>query len=85
MTDVIDLAERRNAADRPDADCTLKDDFGRDMFVFALSYKLGSSTYGIQLVAYDVDDAAAKVAAMRESLELQGQIYSMIPAEPPPP
>lgn len=79
MPDVIDLNERRNAAERPDPEFVRKDDFGREMFCFALSYDLGDRQFGTNIWAYDLNDAEAKVAAMRESLRLDGQLYSSIP------
>lgn len=80
MSDIIDLNERRNAAERPDAEFIHKDDFGREMFCFALSYEMGDATYGLNLWAYDMDDAKAKVAGIRESLRVDGQIFCTVPA-----
>lgn len=80
MSDIIDLNERRNAAERPDPEFIRKDDFGREMFSFALSYNMGDATFGINLWAYDLADAEAKVAAMRESLRIDGQVYCVVPA-----
>lgn len=80
MTDIIDLNERRNAAERPDPEFIRKDDFGREMFCFTLSYDMGDATYGIHLWAYDLADAEAKVVAVRESLRCDGQVFCVIQA-----
>jgi hypothetical protein len=80
MTEIIDLQERRNAAERPDAEFVRKDEYGRELFMFTLSYDLGSAVYGAELWAYDAEDANRKVAAMRESLRCDGQVYCIIGA-----
>lgn len=77
--DVIDLNERRNARERPDADCVRKDDFGRPVYLFTLSWSRDGKDYGTELWAYDEADAQKHVAAMRESLKYDGQIYSIVP------
>jgi hypothetical protein len=80
MTDIIDLNERRNASEKPDADCVRKDDYGRQLYLFTLAFEFEDREYGVDLWAYSMEDASAKVAAMRESVKLLGQLYSMVPA-----
>lgn len=76
---VVSLADARNARERPDADCMRKDDFGRTLYCYTLSWHRDGHQYGIELWAYSMEDAGAHVQAMRESLALDGQIYSVIP------
>jgi len=80
MSDIIDLNERRNAAERPDAEFVRKDEYGRPLYCFVLSFDMGDKQYGTELWAYDRGDAEAKVAAMRASLRLDGQLFGVIPA-----
>lgn len=80
MTEIINLSERRNAAEKPDADCVRKDDFGRPLYLFALAYQMIDGEYSTEVWAYSFEDAEARVAAMRESLIVLGQLYGFIPA-----
>lgn len=79
MSDVIDLSERRNAKDRPDADCVRTDDYGRPLYLFALEYEMPDGRYGTEVWAYSFDDAESRVSAMRQSLSVLGQMHSIIP------
>jgi hypothetical protein len=80
MTDVIDLQALRSARERPSPDCMRVDDYGRSMGLFSLEYQMDGSTWSINVWAYSFDDAEARVAAMRASLTLAGQIHEIIPA-----
>ncbi|MER9356963.1 hypothetical protein NKI61_27360 [Mesorhizobium sp. M0514] len=77
---IIDLNERRNAAERPDPEFIRKDEYGRSLYCFVLSFDMGHKQFGTELWAYDTADAEAKVAAMRESLRCDGQLYCVVPA-----
>lgn len=76
---VIDLSERRAAREAPDADCIRHDDFGRPLYLFGLQYRFAEALWAIDLWAYSFDDAAARVAAMRDSLTVFGQIMGHVP------
>ena len=78
MSDIIDLTAERERREQPSADFTRRDDFGRIMFAYSCSYEFDGGTWDIKLWAYSMDDAQARVGAMRESLALQGQIYAEI-------
>jgi len=78
--EVIDLQSRLNSKEGPDADCIRRDDFGREMFLFGLEYRMDGSLWSLTVLAYSREDAEARVAAMRESLAVVGQVYAMIPA-----
>lgn len=78
MSDIIDLNERRNENERPDGAFIHRDESGREMFTFCLSYDLEGRRYGTTIIAYDWDDAQAKVSAMRESLRLDGQLFTTV-------
>lgn len=80
MTDIVDLNERRNAAEKPDPEFIRKDEYGRPLYCFVLSFDMADRQYGTDLWAYDMADAEAKVAAMRESLRVDGQMFSVVPA-----
>jgi hypothetical protein len=77
---IIDLAKERDRRDGPDADCLRKDDYGRDLLLFALEYNMGGATWALEVWAYSWEDAENRVAAMRESLAISGQIQAIIPA-----
>lgn len=77
---IVDLTERRNAAERPDPEFIRKDDFGREMQCYCLSYTYDGKTWGgLDLWAYSMEDAEGRVAAIRESLIMMGQIFTVIP------
>ena len=80
MTDIIDLNAERNKRDGPDADCVRKDEYGCPLYLFALEYKMDGGTWGAEVWAYSWEDAESRVAAMRESLVVSGQMMAMVPA-----
>ena len=80
MTDIIDLNAKRNEREQPDAEHMRRDDFGRPLYEYALHYRFAEGRWGATIWAYSMEDAAARVAAMRESLELDGQIFTSLPA-----
>jgi hypothetical protein len=79
MSDPIDFQKFKIERDI-DPEFIRKDDFGRTMYSFALSYEFAGSEWGgVSIWAYSFDDAQERVKAMRESLELLGQIGGVIP------
>ncbi len=80
MSDIIDLNEKRNEREQPDAEFVRKDDFGRKMFCFALDYEFDGSHWSSEVWAYSEADAQARVEAMRESMRYMGQIHTIVPA-----
>jgi hypothetical protein len=80
MSDIIDLNAERSKRDQPDPEFVRKDDFGRPLYTFLLSYEMGGSQWCAEIWAYSFEDAEARVAAMRESLKVDGQAYSTVPA-----
>jgi hypothetical protein len=80
MSEIIDLSQRRNAKEQPDADCIRKDEYGRPLYLFALEYQMPDGAYGTEVWAYSFEDAEARVTAMRSSLSVLGQMYGFVPA-----
>jgi hypothetical protein len=80
MSVTIDLSAERAKREAPDADCLRKDDYGRDLLLFALEYNMAGATWALEVWAYSWEDAENRVAAMRESLVISGQIQAIIPA-----
>ncbi len=78
--DVIDLTERRNARERPDAEHVRKDEFGRELFEFLLDYEFDGSHWSTTIWAYSEDEAQRRVAAMQCTLRYMGQMFTTIPA-----
>lgn len=77
---IINLGAARNARERPDPEFIRKDDFGREMYCYGLEYEMDDAGWRIDLWAYSWEDAQERVAAMRESLILRGQLYTTVPA-----
>lgn len=75
----IDLAAERDKRNGPESDHVRRDGFGRPLFRYALSYQMGDSSWCTHVWAYSMEDAADRVAAMRSSLTLDGQVYSTVP------
>lgn len=80
MTDIVDLNRERAKREEPDADCVRKDDFGRPLYLYALEYKFDGHRWAAEIWAYSMEEAEARVQAMRQSLELSGQTFAVIPA-----
>lgn len=80
MTEPIDLQSFRNERDIA-PDFIAVDDFGRKLYNYALSYDFDGSTWGgVSVWAYSMEDAQNRVNAMRENINLLGQIGDVIPA-----
>ena len=77
---IVDLSQERNKRERPDADHVMVDDFGREMFEFLCSYEMDGEEWSSRVWAYSADDAERRIAAMRESLRCDGQIYTIVSA-----
>lgn len=80
MSNVIDLSERRQSKEEPDAACVRLDDDGRPLYLFALSYRMDGGEYATDVWAYSFEDAEARVGAMRSSLSVLGKLHSIVPA-----
>lgn len=75
----IDLTAERNRRAAPDPEHVRQDDIGRPLYRFLCSYDLGRDRYGFEIWAYDQADAAAKLAAIRASAVLDGQLFTVVP------
>lgn len=75
---VIDLDRARAAREQPDAEHIRQDQFGRPMYRFALAYVMDGKTWSAEVWAYSFEDAEQRVAAMRASLSVAGQVHSEI-------
>jgi hypothetical protein len=80
MTEPTDLTDYRNKRAAPDPEFVMTDDFGRPMFAYLLSYDFNGGSWNIKLWAYSMEDAEARIQAMRESLTLDGQMFTTVPA-----
>ncbi len=77
---IIDLNAERSARERPDAEFIRRDDFGREMYCYGLEYEFEGGCWRAEVWAYSMEEAEARVAAMRASLILKGQVYMRFPA-----
>ncbi|WP_454855623.1 hypothetical protein [Rhizobium binxianense] len=59
----------------PEAEFRTVDRLGRHMFCFLADYELDGRVFGISYWAYDIGDAERRLAHMRNSLTLRGQIF----------
>jgi hypothetical protein len=75
---VIDLGAERSRREEPSPDLVRTDEYGRKLYTFLLSYQVGESEYGTEVLAYDFADAEARVAGMRASLAVLGKAYDCI-------
>jgi len=77
---VIDLNAERSRRDGPDAEFRTSDAHGVEMFLFSIDYQFCGSEWSFNIWAYSFEDAEARVDAMRNTLNVAGQIHSIIPA-----
>lgn len=80
MSDVVDLSAERNRREQPDPGCIRHDDYGQPLYLFALGYDYKGGSWSAEIWAYSLEDAQRRVAAMCCSLQLRGQVFSVIPA-----
>lgn len=76
MSNIIEF----RPGDKPDAEFVRKDDYGREMYLFALSYEFEGGTWSNQVWAYSIEEAQRRVEAMCASLTLLGQLFGEVPA-----
>lgn len=76
MTDPIDLAAERNKREQSDPQFVHQDDYGRPLYAFGVEYTFEGNQFTFHLIAYSFEDADAKVAAIRDSAKVYGQIFS---------
>ncbi|MEF0943725.1 hypothetical protein [Rhizobium sp. BR 362] len=72
---VIKFSKAWRDESNPEAEFRTVDDFGRYMFRFLAEYEFDGRIFSISFWAYDIADAERRVARMRGSLTLQGQIF----------
>jgi hypothetical protein len=77
---IVDLTAERNKRTRPGAEHVRKDDYGRELYRFLLSYEHDGGHWSTDMWAYDFADAESKVSSMRKSLKVDGQCFSTITA-----
>lgn len=75
MTDILNLAEARDKRDGPDAEHIDRDGYGRRLYRYTCSYRIGRSEYTLYLWAYDFEDAERHADAVRAGLVVDGQVY----------
>ncbi len=80
MSEPIDFTKIKNERDI-DPEHIRKDDFGRTMYEFRLSYQFDGKTWGgVTVWAYSFGEAEARVKSMRDSLIVLGQLGGIVPA-----
>lgn len=73
---LVDFAAERAARGAPDPDCLATDAEGRPAQLYALDYRFDGRVLTLTIWASSFADAEARVAAMRESLVVVGQVVS---------
>ncbi|MFS8057139.1 hypothetical protein QD357_30720 [Rhizobium sp. BR 317] len=71
---VIKFSKAWREESNPEAEFRIVDDFGQHMFRFLAEYEFDGRIFSISFWAHDITDAERRVACMRGSLNLQGQI-----------
>ena len=80
MAEIIEFQKPVLPPDEPDAKFVRKDDYGKPLYCYNLHYQFERGTWALKLWAYSREDAEARVAAIRESVEYFGQIMGEVPA-----
>ncbi|UVD60020.1 hypothetical protein NE852_26735 (plasmid) [Rhizobium sp. Pop5] len=70
----------RNSRDDPDAAFVTTDVENRQLYRFALEYEMDGKTWATEIWAYSSRDAEDRIAAMRRSLSICGQLYGEVEA-----
>lgn len=65
---------------RPDPHLVRHDEYGRPLYCFILEYEHAGHTYGLDLWAYSMEEAAAHAVSMVANLTLVGQKLGEVPA-----
>lgn len=79
MSEIVDLAQVRNAKERPDPQFVRQDEYGRPLYTFSYSFEHEGKRYGFHFLAYSFDDAQAKLDSIRSTAVLDGQVYAEVP------
>ncbi|WP_171898188.1 hypothetical protein [Rhizobium leguminosarum] len=75
---VLIFSRVRNDRDDPDAGFVTTDSDHRKLYRFALQYDMDGKSWATDVWAYSVKDAEERVAAMRRSLTMCGQLYGEV-------
>ncbi|ACE94360.1 hypothetical protein Bra5_PD00111 (plasmid) [Rhizobium phaseoli Brasil 5] len=85
VVNVIRFPRRREYCDDPDRAFLSSDADARRLYKFALQYEMDGKSWATEIWAYSSKDAEDRVAAMRRSLTMCGQLYAEVEAEAPTP
>lgn len=78
MTDIVDLNEVRNSKAMPDDDCMSRDEYGRPLFTFLAEYEADGSRFNLEILAYNEEEAVARIEGIKASLTYTGKLFSKI-------
>lgn len=77
---VLSFSRMSNSRDSPDAAFVTTDVENRQLYRFALQYNMDGKTWATEIWAYSSRDAEDRIAAMRRSLAICGQLYGEVEA-----
>lgn len=77
---IIAFDRAKLSDDNPSPDLIMFDEDGRELRTYALRYEFEGSYWSTTIMAYSFDDAENRVNAMRQSLELRGELHAIVPA-----
>ncbi|EJT00957.1 hypothetical protein RCCGE510_31716 (plasmid) [Rhizobium sp. CCGE 510] len=80
VVNVLMFSRVRNSRDAPDAAFVTTDGDERKLYRFALQYDMDGKSWATEIWAYSSKDAEERVAAMRGSLTMCGQLYGEVEA-----
>lgn len=79
MSGVIDMKAFRDARTGPDADCRVSDEYGRPFGIFLIDFEHDGNTWSVEIPALDFADAEARLASLKGSAVLAGQLMARVP------
>lgn len=80
---VLSFPGRKERRDNPDRAFVSTDADERRLYRFALQYEMNGKSWATEVWAYSLKDAEDRVAAMRRSLTMCGQLYAEVEADAP--
>lgn len=80
MSEPIDFNAERDKRHGPHAEFVRHDDYGRKMYAFLFEYIMDGADWGLEVWAYDAEDALNRMQAIQNCLTYKGQLFERHPA-----
>lgn len=76
---IIPFKPRLKPDDQPSEECRWTDHEGVEWFKFCVDFQFGGSEWSVDIWARNAEDAEGRVAALRSTAKLGGQLFDAIP------